>query len=163
MQTDCTTLNYYNMPCIETARLGLLTSSLLCGRGGKTLRSSYWSPHSEQTLRYWLQLNTYGTETFSVAQLLLIASTGGRNVKQCNCYILPPAISDSPLLKRMVSALLVGLVNLAKTIPAMQAWMTTPTMLWADIATTASPQCSVGTRDPYLHSNMNLAAKICQH
>ena len=24
-------------------------------------------------------------------------------------------------------------------------------MLWMDITTTARPQCSVGTRDPYLH------------
>ena len=52
-------------------------------------------------------------------------------------------------LNRMVSARLVGLVNFAKTMPAMQAWITTPTMLWTDMMTTASPQFSVGTRDPY--------------
>ena len=29
-------------------------------------------------------------------------------------------------------------------------WITTPTMLCIDITTTATPQCSVGTLDPYL-------------
>ena len=34
-------------------------------------------------------------------------------------------------------------------------WMTTPTMLCTDMMMTARPQCSVGTRDPYLNNKLD--------
>ena len=41
------------------------------------------------------------------------------------------------------SHLVLGTVNLAKTIPAMQAWMMTPAMDWIHITRIANSHCSV--------------------
>ena len=47
------------------------------------------------------------------------------------------------LEKVIVSPRARGTVNLAKMMPAMQAWMMTPKMLWDDITITANGHCSV--------------------
>ena len=54
------------------------------------------------------------------------------------------------LLKRTVLARWVGFVNLAKTMPVMQASMNTPTMLCTLITTMAIGHWEVVARPPYL-------------
>ncbi len=51
------------------------------------------------------------------------------------------------LLKMMLSPLLVGTVNLAKTMPARQACMMTPKMLWVHMTTMAKGHSSVVALD----------------
>ena len=57
------------------------------------------------------------------------------------------------LLNTIVAPLLVGLVNLAKKMPAIMAEMMTPVMLWTHIVMMAKEQRPVVARPPYLHSN----------
>ena len=53
-------------------------------------------------------------------------------------------------LKTTVSPLFVGTVNFAKKMPAMQAEMMTPRMLWSAIAMMARLHWPVVARPPYL-------------
>ena len=52
------------------------------------------------------------------------------------------------LEKTTVFRAFLGRESLANTMPAMQACMTTPTMLCTEMMTSATLQFSVGTRDP---------------
>ena len=54
------------------------------------------------------------------------------------------------LLNTIVAPLLVGLVNLAKKMPAIMAEMMTPVMLWTHIVMMAKEQRPVVARPPYL-------------
>ena len=65
------------------------------------------------------------------------------------------------LLNTIVAALLVGLVNLAKKMPAIIAEMMTPVMLWTHIVMIAKEQRPVVALPPYLHSNKCIEAIAC--